>query len=140
VIVREAQPGDAEQLIGLMEMLGHGMESPEVRRGIEELGANDLPQLVAVEDGKVVGLCGLHRMTAIHRSQPVGRVTILIVATESRGKGVGRQLMSAAEDRLRAAGCGMIEVTSNNRLVAAHEFYEHLGYDSTSKRFAKKLN
>ena len=139
VEIREALPDDAEQLIALIELLPHRVTAAGVRERIERISVDDFPQLVAVDDGAIVGLCGLHRMTAIHREQPVGRITILVVAEAARGKGVGRQLVDAAEEMLRAAGCGMIELTSNDWLVEAHQFYRKIGYEKTSKRFAKKL-
>ena len=138
--IREVLPDDAEQLVGLIELLGHQVDAAGIRRRIEELARSDLPQLVAINGEEIVGLCGLHRMTAIHRQRSVGRVTILVVAPEAHGKGVGRLLMGAAEERLRTAGCGLIEVTSNDRLTAAHEFYARLGYSQTSKRFARELD
>jgi len=137
--IREARSDDAERLIGLIELLPHRVTAAGVRQRIERMSAEDLPQLVAVDDGAIIGLCGLHRMTAIHREKPVGRITILVVAEAARGKGVGRQLVKAAEERLRHAGCGMIELTSNDWLVEAHRFYRKIGYEKTSKRFAKKL-
>lgn len=139
VEIREARPDDADQLVGLMGLLAHQVTPAGVRDRLEQLASDGIPQLVAVEDGKVIGLCGLHRMTAIHRNQPVGRITILAVAEETRGRGVGQQLVDVAEQRLKAAGCGLIELTSNDRLVDAHRFYDKIGYEQTSKRFAKEL-
>ena len=137
--IREARQDDAEQLVGLIQLLGHQVDEDGVRRRIHELASDDFPQLVAVDDGQVIGLCGLHRMATIHRELPVGRVTILVIAPEWQGRGVGRMLIQAAEDRLGAAGCGMVEVTSNERLAEAHRFYDSVGYTKTSKRFAKTL-
>ena len=139
VEIREAQPDDAGQLVPLIELLPHKVTTEGVRGRLEQLPVSDFPQLVAIEDGAVIGLCGLHRMTAIHRERPVGRITILVVAERARGRGVGRRLVEAAEERFRAAGCAMIELTSNDWLVEAHHFYKTIGYEQTSKRFAKQL-
>jgi GNAT superfamily N-acetyltransferase len=69
----------------------------------------------------------------------VGRITALFVDDASRGQGIGRALVEAAEAHLAGTGCGLLEVTSNLRLVDAHAFYARLGYERTSVRFAKPL-
>jgi len=139
VEVREARPADAEALVPLIELLPHRVTIEGVRQRLQEIPGSDFPQLVAVQDGTVIGLCGLHLMTALHREKPVGRITILVVAEHARGKGIGQMLVDAAELRFRAAGCSMIELTSNDWLVEAHRFYAKLGFEQTSKRFAKQL-
>jgi GNAT superfamily N-acetyltransferase len=139
VAIRDARPEDAEQIALLIEDLGHAMDSAAVAATISTLARHDCAQRVAVAGDRILGLCGLHVMTVVHRPLPVGRITILEVAEDCRGQGIGRLLVNDAEQRLRAHGCGLLEVTSNERLVKAHAFYRHLGFDQTSKRFAKPL-
>ena len=95
--------------------------------------------MVAEDNGDVIGLLDWHVMTTIHRSRPIGRVVALVVAEGHRGRGTGRGLVAAAEQRMRARGCEKMEVTSNVRLTKAHRFYEGLGLERSSYRFAKDL-
>ncbi len=135
--LRAARPGDAAALASLIRLLDHKVDEKGVRKRVAALARDKLAPLVATLDKQVVGLCGIHRMTAVHRDQPVGRVTILVVAEQARGRGIGRKLLHEAEAQLRASGCRLIEVTSNDRLSQAHAFYRHMGYERTSIRFAK---
>jgi GNAT superfamily N-acetyltransferase len=137
--VREAKPGDAEMLVGLIALLEHDVQEKGVRKRIAALAKQGLTPLVATLGKEVVGLCGIDSMTAIHRPQPVGRINILVVSEGVRGKGIGRLLIEEAEAKLRKNGCGIVEVTSNDRLAKAHAFYRHMGYERTSIRFAKTL-
>jgi ribosomal protein S18 acetylase RimI-like enzyme len=137
--IREARPADAPRLVELMKLLDHDVDAKGVRKRITALARQKLPQLVATLDKKIVGLAGIDSMTAIHRDQPVGRITILVIAKEARNRGIGRLLTEAAEQALKQLDCGMVEVTSNDRLAAAHAFYRHMGYERTSIRFMKKL-
>ena len=137
--IREARPGDAPDLVKLMKLLGHDVDAKGIRKRSAALAKQKLPQLVATLDKKVVGLVGIHSMVAIHRDKPVGRITILVVAEDARRRGIGRLLAEAAEGHLKKLGCGMIEITSNDRLAAAHGFYRHMGYERTSIRFMKEL-
>jgi GNAT superfamily N-acetyltransferase len=137
--VREAKPSDAEALAELIRTLGHEVTEKDVRKNLGKLKKlGELP-LVAVEDKQVIGLCGVHRMVAIHRSAPVGRITILVVDAEAHKRGIGRMLVAAAEAWCRDKGCALLEVTSNDRLSRAHAFYRHMGFERTSMRFCKTL-
>ena len=137
--IRDARPGDAGAIVGLSAMLGSDVDEKGVRKRLAVLAREGLAPLVATLDRTVVGVCTIERMVAIHRDQPVGRITHLVVVEQARGQGIGRLLTQAAEDRLRTLGCGLLEVTSNDRLTAAHAFYRHLGFERTSIRFAKPL-
>jgi GNAT superfamily N-acetyltransferase len=137
--IRDAKPKDAEELVALIGLLDHQVDVKGVRKRINQLAKDKLAPLVATLDKKVVGLIGIHRMLTIHRDQPVGRITILVVAEKTRKQGIARMLVEAAEQQLKRLGCGIVEVTSNDRLAAAHAFYRHMGYERTSIRFFKKL-
>jgi GNAT superfamily N-acetyltransferase len=137
--LRDAKPADAPAIVALVQLLGHEVDEKGVLTRINLLATDKLTPLVATLDKQVVGLCGISLMVAIHRDQPVGRVNILIVSEDARGQGIGRLLLEAAESNLRELGCAMVEITSNDRLTAAHAFYRHMGYERTSIRFAKTL-
>lgn len=137
--VREAKPADAPAIAKLNRLLGSDVDSKGVGKSVRALARDGLAPLVATLDKNVVGVCAIHRMVTIHRDRPVGRISHLVVAEELRRQGIGRMLTETAEQRLRKLGCGIIEVTSNDRLTAAHAFYRHMGYERTSIRFMKKL-
>lgn len=57
-----------------------------------------------------------------------GWVYYLSVQPKLRGSGLGRELMTAAEDWLRARGCRKIELMVRNTNDRAIGFYETIGY------------
>jgi ribosomal protein S18 acetylase RimI-like enzyme len=132
-VLRDAKPRDAEAIAALIVALGYEVTAADVRRRLKGVSA-----LVA-EKGKVVGAVTISTMTVLHRPRPVGRISMMVVAEAARGAGIGTALVAEAEKRLKAAGCGLVEVTSNKKRLRAHAFYERLGYERTSYRFAKSL-
>jgi GNAT superfamily N-acetyltransferase len=137
--IREARPADVPRLVELIHELGHDIDEKSVRKNLTVLKTIGETPLVATLGAPIVGLIGRHLMRTIHRSQPVGRIPILIVAGDARDHGIGRLLVDAVEEWCRAQGCALVEVTSNDRRAEAHAFYRHLGYERSSIRFFKKL-
>jgi N-acetylglutamate synthase-like GNAT family acetyltransferase len=136
-IIREARESDARAIAGLLDELGYPSTPGFVVRKLELLGGDDDPVFVAEREGEVVGFVSLHIMPVFHEEPLYCRVTAVAVTDGYRRKGVGRRLMEHAEAVARRAGCGRIELTSNDRRTWAHAFYESLGYENTSKKFVK---
>ena len=84
--------------------------------------------LVGIEDGTVIA-------TAMvgddgHR----GWVYYLAVREDARGRGLGRELMTAAEGWLAARGVAKVQLMVRDTNEGAVGFYEALGYEATPVR------
>jgi ribosomal protein S18 acetylase RimI-like enzyme len=135
--VRPARPADAAAIAELVSGLGFAASGAEIAARLP--GLRQAPPLVA-DRGGVIGILTWHVTPVLHRPRPVGRITMMAVAKDERRRGVGRALVEEVSSRLRAKGCGLIEVTSNVDLSGAHSFYRKLGFERTSYRFAKALD
>ena len=61
------------------------------------------------------------------------------VATDLRGQGIGAKLFLDAERRARAAGCSLLQLTTNKIRNDAHRFYDRLGYVDSHVGYKKPL-
>jgi ribosomal protein S18 acetylase RimI-like enzyme len=138
LVLREAKPKDAKAIAALIAALGYEAATVDVRKRLGALASAGQQALVA-DKGGIVGVLTTSMMIVLHRPKPVGRISMLVVAEEARGGGIGTALVAEVEERLAAKGCGLVEVTSNRQRLRAHAFYEKLGYKRTSYRFAKVL-
>lgn len=138
LVIRDARPNDAGALAALIVALGYEVTAAEVKTRLATLRKAGQPVLVA-DRGGVIGVLTTSMTQVLHRPRPVGRISMMVVAETERGHGIGAALVAAAEARLAAAGCGLVEVTSNVKRLRAHAFYERLGYERTSYRFAKQV-
>jgi GNAT superfamily N-acetyltransferase len=59
------------------------------------------------------------------------------VAPEFKGCGIGKHLVTEAEEFAWENGCARIEITSGEHRADAHAFYEAIGYRQDSRRFIK---
>ncbi|MFT4246876.1 MAG: GNAT family N-acetyltransferase [Pseudomonas sp.] len=134
--IRQAEQSDSASLAALFTELGFPASSHDISARLARSGNIGL---VAVVDEHVVGVITTNVMPVLHRPEPVGRISSLVVTKSSHSLGIGRKLVAQAEALLASCGCGLVEITSNFRLERAHEFYKSLGYEATSYRFKKNL-
>src|SRR6476661_3977475 len=136
--IRDVRPKDVEALVALIAALGYEVSAADLRQRLAVLKKAGQHVLVA-DRGGAIGVLTTSTMHVLHRPRPVGRISMMVVAETARGQGIGAALVAEAEARLKAAGCGLVEVTSNAKRLRAHAFYERLGYERTSIRLAKQL-
>ena len=133
---------DAEGVATLSTQLGYPSTAEETLRRFRGIGdAPDARVWVAqAPDGAIVGWIHLFGNRLLE-SDPDIEIGGLVVHEDARGRGVGRALVSAAEDWARERGYTMVSVRSNVVRREAHEFYRGLGYEPTKSqfKFRKKL-
>jgi len=124
--VRVAEDHDAEALVRLINLAfraerpfveGDRIELAEVR---SRLGKG---QFLLMHDGETLIGC-VHVETQRDR----GHIGLLGIEPAHQKAGLGKQLMGAAEDHLRAAGCKLADLRFINHRTELLRFYSQLGY------------
>jgi ribosomal protein S18 acetylase RimI-like enzyme len=102
-------------------------------RAFDEIAAdpgNEL--LVAVQGDQVVGCLQLTIIPGLSRvGMKRGQLESVRVGSRHRGARVGEQLVLEAIARARAAGCGLVQLTSDSSRTDAQRFYQRLGFVAT---------
>ena len=136
--IRRITSSDVQSAAALLAELGYPTTEADLGERLKAIATNpDDAVLVAAEDGNILGLVSVHSFEMIHRPGRLGRITSLIVAASARGRGLGTNLLAAAEKHLRAYGCAKLEVTSGEQRSSAHDFYAANGYKEERVRFTK---
>jgi len=140
--IRAARAVDVPVLAQLAGELGYPTATGQMERRFARVTTDADHQVFVAEDaaGTVVGWVQVN-YTRFLASDPRGEVLALVVAAGSRGRGLGRQLMQAAEQWTRDQGGTQLSLRSNIVRKETHVFYERLGYQvtKTSLNFQKPL-
>ncbi len=120
--------GEVEQALALREQVfcvEQGVELAADRDGLDDQAI----QIVAVEAGRVIGTC------RVLVDDGVGRLGRMVVEADSRGEGLGREILAAAERAARAAGARLMR-------LHAQRYVEHLyaatGYTPYGEPFVEE--
>ena len=139
--IRKITVDDAEAVSNLSEQLGYPVSPEAIRERIQIIeGLNDHVVYVACDSYRAVAWIDVgvvHHLQA----EPYAEIGGLVVSSELRSRGIGRQLVTVAEQWARDRGLASMLVRSRVSREAAHRFYEREGYQrtKTSAVFTKHL-
>ena len=141
-IIRRACPDDAEALVDLVHQLAvhHGDRATTDANTFRADLFTSMPwatALVAEQTGKLIGYALLVRLYRAQYATRVMNLTDLFVASESRGSGIGKELIQAARDEAEAQGCTQLVVATHADNYPAQSFYRKLGFLDTQPRVLK---
>ena len=143
MIIREAVEADIAAIAHLLadDGLGRGREAPGdpvYARAFEAMSAqpgNVYLVAEAAEDCLGGMLVGCLQFTVIHGLSRKGASRAQIegvrVHADHRGRGIGEALFEAAFARAAAAGCNLVQLTTDRSRTDALRFYERLGFESS---------
>jgi len=147
--IRLVRADDLVAIIGLLadDDLGRTREriaDPPPRAYAEAFAAIDRDprhELVVVEqDGEVVATAQLSFLPSLsHQGTERAQVEAVRVATHRRGSGIGRALFAWLIARAEERGCGMVQLTTDQRRPGARRFYESLGFAATHEGMKLRL-
>lgn len=126
---RDGRPEDAPAIAALINTafaveeffaIGDRITAPEIVRLF------DTPRsaFLVVDDGDQLVACAYLEP----RSPTVGYIGLLAVDPAQQGRGLGGLLMTAAERRLAAAGCELVEISVVDIRTELFPIYERRGY------------
>lgn len=137
---------DVPSIVALLadDQLGRGRETGEIDAylaAFDAMATEGTNHLIVGRIGTEIAACyqityitGLS-LAAAKRAQIEG----VRVAAPYRGQGLGADLMRDAERRARAAGCQLIQLTTNRARADAHRFYDRLGFTPSHIGYKKTL-
>lgn len=140
VVVRSPVQADDSAIVQLLAELGYDVPTGQLEAPLRDLSTSSSDAvLVAYDRDIVVGLIAVHWSMMLQHAAPTGRITTLVVASSARGRGVGRILVEAGARIAAQAGCKTLKLTTALHRTKAHEFYEAMGFKSSSLRFSRSL-
>lgn len=151
VTIREARASDAEAMLALYPRLADfdvpahreprhlwSEDAALLRRWL----AGEAPQcrvLVADVGGEIAGTTLTTLRPDPLSKAPGAHLEVIVVAPGFEGRGIGRQLLAAAEDNARRHGAAAMTlhvIATNQR---ARDLYEYSGYNGELLRYYKAL-
>ena len=145
-LFREATRADVPVIVALLrdDALGAARETAA---DADYLAAFDRMQvegvnylIVGEQDGRVIATYQLTFILGLSlRAARRAQIESVRVASDMRGQRIGAALFADAEARARAAGCSLIQLTTNATRDRARAFYVRLGFTPSHIGYKRDL-
>ena len=121
--------------------LGYQCDRALVKERISQLDNEREAVFVAVIDETVVGYIHVEKYNTLY-FETMANILGLAVSSQYRKHGVGKALVTQAEDWANENEITLMRLNSGSTRSGAHEFYRRLGYGSEKDqiRFVKRLD
>lgn len=143
--IRPAAAADIPALLDLLKLLfsiekDFVFNAAKQERGLRMLLAS--PQaavIIAAQDGQVIGMCTGQLLISTAQGGLSALVEDVAVLPAHQGKGVGRQLVAAAEAWAVSQGASRIQLLADRNNAPALAFYQKTGLQSTAMICLRKM-
>ncbi|WP_298651956.1 GNAT family N-acetyltransferase [uncultured Proteiniphilum sp.] len=139
--IRNIKENDLDEVAHLYTLFWNGkMNLSKMKQKFSEISKNpNYIFLCAEESGKVIGtIQGVICEELYGECTPFLVMENFVVAENSRGKGVGRELLSELEKIGKEKNCSQIIFITETDRKETVGFYERVGFNSTSHKGFKK--
>jgi ribosomal protein S18 acetylase RimI-like enzyme len=143
VIVRPAEPRDADAVLALMEGLTRPAvaDDPGPQRDVflAHLSHADALVYVADVEGEIAGAVSLWFQPRLNWTTTQAWIPDLYVDPDFRRRGAARALLDACVEEARRRGCHRLVLESGHHRAEAHRLYEQYGFQHYARAYALEL-
>jgi GNAT superfamily N-acetyltransferase len=150
--IRNATPADRDFVVALADRLVDGFDAPSHRTKPELVDGDrraliqwfaqtpaDEAMLIAELDGQPVGVAYLVTLVDYFNLRKHAHLSVLAVAREAEGKGVGSTLLDACEQWARSRGSDRLTLSALVTNARARALYERKGFGGEYIRYVLPL-
>lgn len=104
---------------------------------LKNIDNQNIIYLKAIYQSHISGFISCHLQYLLHHCALIGEIQEMYVSPAFRSQGLGKKLLDETIEICKKRGVSQLEVTSNKKREAAHQFYLSNSFKHTSLKFVR---